>query len=42
MTSRQSCDVSKTFALSTLQTFLLRLRAASKATRPMRSTSGSL
>src|ERR1700722_20284044 len=40
--SRQSCDVSSTLALSTLQTFLLRMRAALKATCATRTTSGSL
>ena len=38
-TSRQSCEVSSTFALSTEQTLLPRLRAASNATRAMRRIS---
>jgi hypothetical protein len=41
-TSLQSCEVSRTFALSTEQTRLPRLRAASNATRAIRRTSGSL
>ena len=41
-TSRQSWDVSSTFALSTEQTRRERLRAASNATRAMRRTSLSL
>jgi hypothetical protein len=40
ITSFQNWKVSSTLALSTLVTRLLRLRAASKATRAMRSTSG--
>jgi hypothetical protein len=39
MTSRQSAELSSTFAVSMLVTFFLRLRAISKALRPMRSIS---
>jgi hypothetical protein len=41
-TSLQSCEVSRTFALSTEQSLFDRLRAASKPTRAMRRISLSL
>src|SRR5207249_10653409 len=41
-TSRHSCEVSSTLALSTEQTRFLRLRAASNATFAIRRTSHSL
>ena len=41
-TSRHSCEVSSTLALSTEQTRFLRLRAASNATFAIRRTSDSL